>query len=50
MSNAATWLPASVLHTSVGLTSQQRVTAIDVFGLIVYCRYMKVCFGLFNRI
>lgn len=50
LTNAATWLPPTVLHTSVGLTSQQRVTTIDVFGLVIYCRYIKICFGLFTRI
>lgn len=48
--NAATWLPPTVLHTSVGLTSQQRVTTIHVFGLVIYCRYIKIWFGLFTRI
>lgn len=47
--NAATWLPASVLHTGVGLASQQSVTSIYVFGFVIHCSYVKICSGLFHR-
>lgn len=36
-SNAAAWLPASVLHALFGLPSQDSVTLVNVFGLIVDC-------------
>lgn len=48
-SNAATWLPASVLHTGVWLASEQSVTSIYVFGFIIHCGYVEICSGLFHR-
>lgn len=48
-SNAATWLPASVLHAGVWLASQQSVTSINVFGFVIHCSYVKIFSCLFHR-
>lgn len=50
LTNSATWLPPTVFHTSARLTSEQRVTAINVFNLVINCRYIKVSFGFFSKI
>lgn len=47
--NAASWLPAPVLHAGVWLASQQCVTSVYVFGFIINCRYMEIWSGFFHR-
>lgn len=47
-SNAATWLPVSVLHVDFGLTPEYSVAMINVSGLIVDCWYVKISFGFLD--
>lgn len=47
-SNAATWLPVSVLHVDFGLTPEYSVAMVNVSGLVVDCRYVKISFGFLD--